>query len=59
MKLYINFSGVELKMESTEERLAWSQLRQLFKSADLVEGAGVAMQQSNELVLCDNQVVPS
>jgi hypothetical protein len=59
MKIYVSFSGIELKMESKAERLAWSQLRRLLESAELVDGAGVACEQLSKGIVTDSQVFPS
>jgi len=59
VKIYVNFGGAEILMESAEERRAWKQLRGFLVSAKLVEGAGVACEQLPKVVAIDPQAIPS
>lgn len=59
MKIYVNFGGAEVLMESAEERRVWKQFRSLLMSAELVDGAGVACEQFSESIIANSQVFPS
>ena len=59
VKIYVNFGGAEILMESVEERRVWKQFRSLLMSAELVDGAGVACKQFSKSFVANPQVFPS
>lgn len=59
MKIYVNFSGAEILMESAEARRVWKQFRSFLMSAELIEGAGVALEQLPESIVANSQILPS